>query len=70
MKTIKLIADNISCPHCAMAIKRELANKEGVRVVDVEVATKVVTLEYDDDAALERAMAALSEIGYPARPAS
>lgn len=70
MKTIKLVADSISCPHCAMAIKRELADAEGVRVIDVEVATKVVTLEYSDEAALERAMAALSEIGYPARAAS
>lgn len=70
MKTIKLIADSISCPHCAMAIKRELANTEGVRVVDVEVPTKVVTLEVSDDAAVDRAMAALSEIGYPARVSS
>jgi copper chaperone CopZ len=70
MKTIKLIADNISCPHCAVAIKRELANVEGVRVLEVEVPSKVVTLEYSDDAALDRAMAALDEIGYPARPSS
>ncbi|MHB1318867.1 MAG: heavy-metal-associated domain-containing protein [Anaerolineae bacterium] len=70
MKTIKLIADNISCPHCVMAIKRELASADGVRVLDVDVATKVVTLEYADEPALEQALAALTEIGYPARAAS
>jgi copper chaperone CopZ len=67
MSTVNLVSDSISCQHCAMAIKRELATVEGVRVVGVDVPTKVITLEISDDAALKRASVALSEIGYPAR---
>jgi copper chaperone CopZ len=67
VSSVNLVSDSISCQHCAMAIKRELATVEGVRVVSVDVPTKVITLEVSDDAALARATAALAEIGYPAR---
>jgi copper chaperone CopZ len=67
MNTVNLVSDRISCQHCAMAIKRALATVEGVRVVGVDVPTKVITLEISDDAALKRATEALSEIGYPVR---
>ncbi len=63
---IKLFAEDISCEHCAMAIRRELQDAEGVRVVDVDVSAKTVTLEYDDEVALARAMELLRDIGYPA----
>ena len=65
MTTVKLSAPDISCQHCAMAIKRELAGAEGVHLVSVDVPAKQVTLEYDDRSALERARAAMAEIGYP-----
>ncbi|MGI5914899.1 MAG: heavy-metal-associated domain-containing protein [Anaerolineae bacterium] len=65
-KQIRLKAVDISCDHCAMTIKRELASLDGVRMVDVDVQNKTVDLEYDDDAALSRATALLEEIGYPA----
>jgi copper chaperone CopZ len=48
-----------------MAIKRELGPVEGVKVVDVDVPTKAIDLEYADEAALARAKAKLDEIGYP-----
>jgi len=64
-KRIKLTAPAISCKHCAMTIKRELGPVEGVKVVDVDVPTKAVDLEYADEAALARAKAKLEEIGYP-----
>lgn len=63
----KLSVPDVSCQHCAMTIRRELAAVDGVRVVDVDVPAKVVTLEHNDDAALERAKALLAEVGYPAR---
>ncbi len=66
---IKLLAKDISCDHCAMAIRRELQEVEGVRVVDVNVPDKTVTLSYDDQAALARAMDLMREIGYPAERA-
>ncbi|NLX43626.1 MAG: hypothetical protein GXY79_09150 [Chloroflexi bacterium] len=50
-----------------MAIKRELAGMEDIRVVEVDVPSKAVVLEYRDAQALERALAALDDIGYPAQ---
>ncbi len=64
-KRIVLQSPDISCKHCAMTIKRELAPVEGVMSVEVDVPTKTVNLEYADDAALARAKAMLQEIGYP-----
>lgn len=62
---VKLRAADISCNHCAMTIKKELGALEGVRVLDVDVPGKSITLEYTDERALERAKALLAEIGYP-----
>ena len=65
--SIRLYADDISCQHCAMTIKRELAAVAGITNVQVDVATKAIDLEYADDEALARAKATLDEIGYPVR---
>jgi copper chaperone len=65
-KQINLVVSAISCSHCAMTIRRELAEVAGVSVVDVDVPAKVVTLEVTDETALARAEALLAEIGYPA----
>jgi len=62
---IKLNADDISCNHCAMTIKRELALLEGIDSVKVDVDAKTIDLEYDCDADLSRAKTLLDEIGYP-----
>lgn len=64
-----LHAPDISCNHCAMTIKRELAAVSGLASVNVDVPAKTVTLEYDDDQTLQRAVALLEEIGYPAAAA-
>ena len=66
-ETITLYADDISCNHCAMTIKRELAGVTGISNVEVDVAAKAIRLEYSDQDALARAKAALDEIGYPVR---
>ncbi|MBM3190509.1 MAG: heavy-metal-associated domain-containing protein [Chloroflexi bacterium] len=65
-KRITLYAPDISCEHCAMTIKRELAPVEGVISVAVDVPSKTIRLEYRDDASLARSKAVLEEIGYPA----
>jgi len=65
----RLHAPDISCQHCAMAIKRELAAVAGLSDVQVDVPSKTVTLEYDNEDTLKRALALLNEIGYPATPA-
>jgi copper chaperone len=65
MHTTKLRANDISCAHCAMTIKRELCSLAGIESVEVDVASKTVELRYANDEALERAKALLDEIGYP-----
>ena len=65
MSKTNLHAENISCQHCAMTIKRELGEVQGVMVVDVDVSGKNVVLEYADEDALQRAKDTLQEIGYP-----
>ena len=69
-KQVSLNAPDISCNHCDMTIKRELAPAEGVESVEVDVDAKRVDLTVSDDAALERAKALLDEIGYPATETS
>ncbi len=65
MSRIRLCAPDIGCGHCAMTIKRELASMAGVTVVGVDVASKVVDLEYADEEVLKRARAKLEAAGYP-----
>ena len=54
-----------SCDHCKQAVKSELGNTAGVESVEVDLATKTVTVRGQglDDAALR---AAIEEAGYEA----
>ena len=53
----------IHCAHCAMSIREEVSEVEGVEVVEVDLGTKVVTVSGRDlnDSALR---AAIAEAGY------
>ncbi len=62
-KTFKV--PNISCEHCIRTIKRELGSLPGVSAVEGDVESKEVTLVYDEESTLEKAMETLKEIGYP-----
>ena len=55
----------IHCAHCAMSIREEVSEVEGVDEVAVDLDTKVVTVSgHDlDDSALR---AAIAEAGYEA----
>jgi len=55
----------IHCAHCAMSIREEVSEVEGVAGVDVDLDTKIVTVKglELDDAALR---AAIVEAGYEA----
>jgi copper chaperone CopZ len=55
----------IHCAHCAMSIREEVSEVEGVERVDVDVETKVVTIHGRDldDSALRKAIV---EAGYEA----
>ena len=55
----------IDCAHCAMSIREEVGEVEGVEDIDVDLDSKVVTVRGRalDDAALR---AAIVEAGYEA----
>ena len=55
----------IHCAHCAVSIREEVSEVEGVEDIDVDLGTKVVTItgrELDDDVL----RAAIEEAGYVA----
>jgi copper chaperone CopZ len=64
-ETVTYTVPAIHCEHCAMSIREEVSEVEGVDHVAVELDTKVVTVSGRDldDAALR---AAIEEAGYEA----
>ena len=55
----------VSCNHCKMAIEKAVNGLDGIDVVDVDVAEKTVTVDFDADAvSLEAIEAAVAEEGY------
>ena len=63
--TVTYSVPAIHCAHCAMSIREEVGEVEGVEDVDVDLDTKVVTIRGPalDHAALR---AAIVEAGYEA----
>ena len=64
-ETVTYSVPAIHCAHCAMSIREEVSEVEGVEDVDVDLETKVVTVRGSApyDAALREAIA---EAGYEA----
>jgi copper chaperone CopZ len=56
---------NISCKHCVMTIKRELGALEGVRRVEADLESKMVTVEWVPPATWGQIEGLLTEINYP-----
>jgi len=66
MTTVNLHADDISCAHCKANIEGDLGSEPGVRSVVVDVASKHILIDFDDEATDAGALQAkLAEIGYP-----
>lgn len=55
---------NIGCNGCVNTIKQELLHLEGVQVVEGEVASKTIKVEYSTPASWEKILATLKEIDY------
>ena len=65
-KRVVLNVPAVSCMHCKSAIEGAVRDIEGVVSVDVEVADKTVSLEYDADLVdLEEVKGTIEEEGYP-----
>lgn len=63
--TLTYTVSSMHCAHCEHAVKTEVSQVAGVRSVDVDLATKLVTVRGEgiaDDAVRE----AIGEAGYEA----
>jgi len=67
METARLSIPNISCGHCVMTIKRELAEIKGVKAVEGDPDTKQIEVQWESPATLDKIKETLKEINYPAQ---
>ncbi|MFO8058639.1 MAG: heavy metal-associated domain-containing protein [bacterium] len=63
-KTVKV--PNITCNHCVMTIKNELSELSGVKSVEGDPESKMITVEWDDSIDWDSISETLKEINYPA----
>ena len=66
MTTLTLRVPNISCAHCVHTIKIEVGELPGVKKVEADEQTKLVTIAFEKPATRESIEALLAEIDYPA----
>lgn len=64
MNTKTFVVPSISCDHCTRSIRNEVGEIAGVKSVQADANTKVVTVNWDDPATWEQIKAALTEIDY------
>lgn len=64
MTTEKFLVPGVSCQHCVNAVNKEVSALSGVQKVDVNLDTKVVTVEHGDQVAAAAIIAAIQEAGY------
>lgn len=62
-KNIEIV--NLKCGGCANSIKKGLANIEGVKTVEVDLETSIVTVEVQNESILQNVKSKLSSMGYP-----
>lgn len=63
--TTKVTAPDIVCGGCANAIKNAFGRVEGVKGVEVDVATKEVSVEHQDAIDREKILDVLDKAGFP-----
>jgi len=66
MTTLTLHVPNISCAHCVHTIKTEVGELPGVKTVEANEQTKVVTIAFEPPADRAGIEALLAEMDYPA----
>jgi len=66
MASMTFTAPDISCDHCKRTIEGDLSAAEGVRRVEVAIASKQVDVDYDESVTgPAKLRAVLDDIGYP-----
>jgi copper chaperone len=63
--TTTVTAPDITCGGCANAIKNALGRVDGVSGVDVDVATKQVTVRHESSIGRDRIVNVLDQAGFP-----
>ena len=65
MSTLTYNVPDISCNHCKMAVEKAVSALDGVKQVDVDVAEKAVTVDFDDaSVTLDAIETAMADEGY------
>lgn len=65
MKTTTFHSPTISCGGCARNIKAAMSRQDGVRQIEVDPTTKVVSIEFDESVTdVETLAGALADAGY------
>ncbi len=62
-KTI-LKVDGMSCEHCVKAVKNAVGSLPGVSSVDVDLKTKLVTVEHDSALSQDKIKYEIEDQGY------
>src|SRR5210317_1841191 len=57
---------NISCGHCVMAIKNELSELDGIKMVEGNPEAKSIDVEWETPITEDKIKETLKEINYPA----
>lgn len=57
--------NEISCGHCTGAIEEEVGEIAGVKMVEADIESKRVMVEFDTPASWDQIKAKLIEIEYP-----
>ena len=65
MATKTFEVPNISCGHCVMTIKNEVSELSGVKKVEADQESRMVTVEWSDPATWDQINDLLVEINYP-----
>lgn len=62
----KLSVPSIVCGGCASGIKKALDKISGIEKVEVDVATKIVTVEHNEEVTREKLAYVLDDAGFTA----
>ncbi len=64
-KTTTVKTPDITCGGCASSIKNAIGKMEGIKKVEVNVNTKMVSIEHGEQISREQIEAKLDDIGFP-----
>jgi copper chaperone len=65
MSTVTYHISGISCNHCVHTIKTELSELDGVKEVEADLQSKIVTIQYESPADETKIETLLKDINYP-----